>query len=205
MPIRSAEDLLIRELHSIEDAEIQAARALQKRLDEVETKDLRALLERRIDEGEHVLEDVRKSLEKLDGGRGSPNKAARGLLEETEKEEKEAESQELKSAIIIAGAQKLEHYCIASWGAVKAIAHELEEEELEQAMERALEEGYRWDREMTELAEGAINPSAASAEEDDEDEEDEEEEEASRKSGGSKGGSSRGKQKGRQPKGRSAR
>ncbi|MBY6241628.1 ferritin-like domain-containing protein [Methylosinus sp. Sm6] len=165
MPIRSTRQLLVHELQSIQDAEAQAAKALQSHLEEVEDEELCELLERRLKEGEQVRRDVRASLEKLDGkGRGAQNKAARGLIAEAEETAEEVEAQEMKEAVIIAGAQKLEHYCIAAWGTVKAIANELKEEELTKAMQRALDEGYRWDEQMSELAEGAINPAAIESE-----------------------------------------
>ncbi|HEY8262363.1 MAG TPA: DUF892 family protein [Methylosinus sp.] len=171
MPIQSAQDLLIHELQSIQDAEGQAARALKAHLKEAEDEELCELLERRMKEGEHVLKDVRKCLDKLDGkGRGIKNKAARGLIEEAEETAESVTSPEMKDAVIIAGAQKLEHYCIAAWGTVKAIAGELAEEELAQAMQRALDEGYRWDEDMSELAEGSINPTAIESEGEEQDE-----------------------------------
>lgn len=49
---------------------------------------------------------------------------------------------------------------IDSAGTVKAQAKEIGEEELARAMQQAVEEGYRLDREMTELAEGGVNPEA---------------------------------------------
>jgi ferritin-like metal-binding protein YciE len=73
---------------------------------------------------------------------------------------KEIQDPEMKQAAVIAGAQKLEHYCIAAWGTVKAMASECGEKELAQSMERALKEGYEWDQKMTELAESRINPAA---------------------------------------------
>ncbi len=165
MPIQSAQNLLIHELQSICSAEMQAARALQARLEDVEDGELSEMLERRLQEGERVLQDVKASLKRLDGGsREIENKAARGLIEEAEETAEEVASQEMKEAVIIAGVQKLEHYCIAAWGTVKAMATELGDEELAQAMQRALEEGYRWDEEMSDLAEGTINPTAIETE-----------------------------------------
>jgi hypothetical protein len=51
---------------------------------------------------------------------------------------------------------------------VKAIALELGQEELVDGMQKALDEGYAWDREMTELAEEGINPIAMEEGEEDE-------------------------------------
>lgn len=165
MPIQSAQNLLVHELQSICSAEMQAARALQAQLEDVDDEELSEMLERRLQEGERVLQDVQASLKRLDGASSKiQNKAAQGLIEEAEEIAEEVTSQEMKEAVIIAGAQKLEHYCIAAWGTVKAMATELGDEELAQAMQRALEEGYRWDEEMSDLAEGSINPTAIEAE-----------------------------------------
>jgi ferritin-like metal-binding protein YciE len=160
MPIETTQQLLVHELQSIQDAETLAAKAIEAQLQEVEDDDLSDLLERRLKAGEQVLRDIRKSLQKFDGKGRVENKAARGLIEESEETAKEVSSAEMKDAVIIAGAQKLEHYCIAAWGTVKAIAGELQEEDLAKAMQRALDEGHRWDEEMSELAESAINPAA---------------------------------------------
>ncbi|ATQ67502.1 MULTISPECIES: YciE/YciF ferroxidase family protein [Methylosinus] len=165
MPIETTQQLLVHELQSIQDAETLAAKAIQAQLEEIEDDDLSNLLERRLKAGEQVMRDIRKSLQKLDGKGRVENKAARGLIEECEETAEEVSSQEMKDAVIIAGAQKLEHYCIAAWGTVKAIAGELREEELAKAMQHALDEGHRWDEEMSELAEGAINPAAMKSEE----------------------------------------
>lgn len=161
MSIQSSQELLVFELQDIQDAETQASQALQGQMEQVENPQLRKLLERRLQEGERILGDVRKGLEKLGGGgRGQQNAAARGLIQEAEKLLKQVQAPEMKQAVMISGVQKLEHYCIAAWGTVKAIAGEMGEQELAQAMQRAVDEGYRWDREMTELAEGRVNPSA---------------------------------------------
>jgi ferritin-like metal-binding protein YciE len=178
MPIQSAEDLLVHELHDIEDAEKQASQALERMIEEVENEQLRTMLERRMQEGERVLEAVQSGLQKLNGkSRGTRNEAARGLIQGAEKLLKEVKTPEMKQAVMIAGTQKLEHYCIAAWGTVKAIAREVGEEELVDAMQEALDEGYSWDSEMTELAEGGINPEAIMSGEMDEEEEGEEGEE----------------------------
>jgi ferritin-like metal-binding protein YciE len=161
MPIQSPQELLVHELHDIEDAETQAAQALQKHMKEVQNDELREMLEERLKQGETLLEDVRQCLEKLNGkSKGTRNSAARGLIEEAEKLAKEVKSTEMKQAVIIAGAQKLEHYCIAAWGTVKAIANEVGQQELGEIMQRAVDEGYRWDEEMTRIAESRINPEA---------------------------------------------
>lgn len=188
MSIQSPQDLLAYELHAIQDAEQQAIGAMQRITEQAEDDQVVALIEQRLEQGKFVLQEVERGLKKLDGGMTAPqNAAARGLIQDTEKLMKEAETPELKQAVAIAGLQKLEHYCIAAWGTVKALASETGEEQLAKAMRRAVDEGYEWDRELSELAEGEVNPAALDAAEmNDADEE----EGASKKRGGAKAQSS---------------
>ena len=72
-------------------------------------------------------------------------------------------------AFVLAAVQKTEHYCIAAWGTAAALARLLDEDEIVQTMEQALDEGKRLDSEMTKLAEEEINPRML-----DEDEQDDE-------------------------------
>jgi ferritin-like metal-binding protein YciE len=135
------------------------------RLKDVEDEELCEILERRLQEGEGVPQDVKASLNRLDGGsREIRNKAAQRLIEEPEETAEEVTSQEMNEAAIIAGAQKLEHYSVTAWGTVKAMATELGDEELAQAMQRALKESYRWDEEMSDPAERIVNPTAIESE-----------------------------------------
>lgn len=206
MPIQSPEQLLLHELHGIEDAESQASRVLESQMEEVENPQLQKLIERRLQQGERLMKEVQKSLEKLNGQSGArENMAARGLIEDSERLLQEIEAPEMKEAVLIASVQKLEHYCIAVWGTVKAMAQEMGEQDLAKIMQRALDEGYRLDEELTKLAESRVNPSAmeSAAEEDEEEdeededleEEEEEEEEGSGSQQAQKSGGSQASQK----------
>ena len=164
MTVNTPIEFLALELSHIRDAEQQASESLRKIAGEAESKELQQMLERRLEQGERILEDVEQALEKLDGQSGSArNAAARGIIQENERMLREVKSPQMKQAVAIAGVQKLEHYCIAAWGTVKALAKEAGEEQIARAMEKAVDEGYRYDREMTELAEGRVNPEALQA------------------------------------------
>jgi len=132
------------------------------------------LIDRRMDEIERILRAVEDSLGELDApdADAGGNAAARGLIEQTRRLLDRIDSPEMKQAAMIAGAQKLEHYCIAAWGTARALASELGQDDLAEAMERAVEEGYRWDEELSAVAEGRINPEAIEADLEDEEEDD---------------------------------
>jgi ferritin-like metal-binding protein YciE len=177
MSIQSPQELLLHELHGIEDAESEASQALEEQMEEVENSKLRKLLERRLKQGERLQKEIKRNLQKLNGeSEGRENEAARGLIRDSLRLLQEVETPEMKEAVLIAGVQKLEHYCIAVWGTVRAMAEELGVDDLVQTMERAVEEGYELDEELTKLAEARINPSALEAGEGSDDEEEEEEE-----------------------------
>ena len=159
--IQTPQDLLVYALQEIQDAETQASQALQNQIQLVENEELGKLLERRLEQGGRLLRDVSQGLEALGGqGRGDPNTAARGLIEQAERVVQLAQTPELKQVALIAGVQKLEHYCIAAWGTVRSLANEVGQQDLARAMQRALDEGYALDRELSNLAEGRVNPTA---------------------------------------------
>jgi ferritin-like metal-binding protein YciE len=66
-------------------------------------------------------------------------------------------------AALLAGVQKLEHYCIAAWGTAKSMGELLGQKEVVRAMDRALEEGKKLDADLTRLAEEEINPAMLQA------------------------------------------
>jgi ferritin-like metal-binding protein YciE len=82
------------------------------------------------------------------------------LIEQAERVVQLARTPELKQVALIAGVQKLEHYSIAAWGTVRSLANEVGQQDLARAMQRALDEGYALDRELSNLAEGRVNPTA---------------------------------------------
>jgi len=163
MAINSPRELMAMELQHIQDAETEAARALNDLQGQVQNPELKKMLQRRLQEGEEVLRGVRECLTKFDGQRqagDTQNKAARGIIEEGRTFLREVQPPELKEAIAIGSIQALEHYCIATWGTVRALADEMGEQQVAQVMERALERGKELDARLSDLAESRVNPRA---------------------------------------------
>ncbi|RAI43791.1 ferritin-like domain-containing protein [Rhodoplanes roseus] len=169
--IQSPEELLSHQLFSIRDAESQASKAIERYLEHIETDDLRELLALRLAQGKTIVQNVEKGMKQIAvKPRSKQNAAARGLIEQTEALLGEVESIDMKEAAVIAGVQELEHYCIAVWGTVRALAGEVGEDDLAGAMQRAVEEGYALDEQLSAIAEGEINPSAMAEESEDDEE-----------------------------------
>jgi len=164
-----AQELLVLELQQIHSAESQLSRALPRLSKAAQSQALRECLDERLEEGERVLKEVESALDELDESPGRRrNVAAEGLISDVREHVQEIEPGPALDAVLIAGIQKTEHYCIAAWGTARSLAGALEETTTVQAMTRALEEGAPFDEKLTKLAEEEITPALLSAEESDE-------------------------------------
>jgi ferritin-like metal-binding protein YciE len=82
-------------------------------------------------------------------------KEAEELIEETE------EGTEVRDAALIAAAQKVEHYEIATYGTLKTLAGHLGLKDAQQLLMQTLEEEKQTDSLLTEIAESYVNEAAA--------------------------------------------
>lgn len=187
MPVpRGPEDILTTELKEIYSAERQLMRAIPKLTRRVSHPKLKEMLERRREQGEQLIEELDAAFEEMEVTKSRPkNVAAEGLLEDINEHLEEIKDEKLLDPVLLASMQKVEHYCIAAWGTAKSMGRLLGEERVIQAMERVLDEGKRFDEELTQIAESEVNPAMLASEE-----EGEEEEGGGGKSRGKGGGSS---------------
>jgi ferritin-like metal-binding protein YciE len=184
-----ANELLVLELQQIHSAESQLSRALPRLSKSAQSQALRDLLDERLEEGERVLKEVESALDDLDESPGRrKNVAAEGLIADLREHAQEIENGPALDAVLIAGIQKTEHYCIAAWGTARSLARAVEEKTTLQAMERALKVGGPFDEKLTQLAEEEITPALVSGESGEEESEDDEDEAASGNGGSRKRG-----------------
>ncbi|HEY5755561.1 MAG TPA: DUF892 family protein, partial [Steroidobacter sp.] len=154
-----ARELLVRELQEIHNAESQLARVVPRFVKAAEAEMLKAYLHRRLETGSQLSEDLDSAFEALDRDPGrKKNGAVEGLLNDLRTRLQEIAAGSARDAVLIAGAQKIEHYCVAAWGTARALAQALGIHPVTESMSRALDEGRDLDRHLTELAEGEILP-----------------------------------------------
>jgi ferritin-like metal-binding protein YciE len=147
-------ETLIDELRDVLDAEKQLLKALPKMAKAAEHEDLKAAFEQHIEETEGQVERLNQVFELLgETARGKKCKAMEGLVEEASELIEEEEG----DAALICGAQKAEHYEIATYGSLAAWAKLLGEEEAAELLGETLEEEKATDEKLTELAETVIN------------------------------------------------
>lgn len=107
----------------------------------------------------------RSFLSKLFGGPGVHKcKGTEGLIREGEHMMKEDMDPQVMDAVIIACAQKIEHYEICGYGTARAYARELKLNPVERLLADTLSEEYAADDRLTQLAvQGGVNRKAENA------------------------------------------
>ncbi len=161
--IDSLETLLEEELKDIYSAEKQLVKALPKMAKTATSEDLRNAFEEHLEVTKgHVnrLEEVFQALGKT--AKAKTCKAMQGLLEEGKEIMEEDAEDSVMDAGLIAAAQKVEHYEIASYGTVRTWARLCGQEEAAELLQETLDEEGEADKKLTELAEALINPEAES-------------------------------------------
>ncbi len=157
----SLSTLLEEELKDIYSAEKQLLKALPKMAKKATSAELRAALEEHLEvtKGQvNRLEQVFEAMGKT--AKAKTCKAMQGLLEEGKEIMEEDADDAVMDAGIIAAAQKVEHYEIASYGTVRTWARLCGQEEAANLLQETLDEEGEADSKLTELAESIVNPEA---------------------------------------------
>ena len=158
----SLEDLLKDEIKDIYDAEKQLTKALPKLIKTATAKDLKTALTNHLAETkEHVvrLERVFKLMQMP--VRGKKCEGMQHLIAEGSEMIAECEEDATRDALIIAAAQKCEHYEIASYGTIRVWANLLKRTNVGSLFEATLEEEKSADLKLTNIAESFVNEEAA--------------------------------------------
>jgi ferritin-like metal-binding protein YciE len=82
------------------------------------------------------------------------------LINETEKMMSMVKGDDLRDAASIASAQKVEHYEIAAYGMIAALAGQLDLRDDQEVLHKSLEEEKEADAKLTELAKSEVNQAA---------------------------------------------
>ena len=159
--LASLDDLLVHELQDIYHAEGQILKALPKMAKAATHPDLKQAFE----EHRHQTEGQVRRLEQAFKLLGVPAKGRKcegmaGLLEEGRKVMEEDAEAPVMDAALIATAQKVEHYEIASYGCVCTYAEMLGYDQVHELLGQNLDEEETTDQKLTALAENVINPEA---------------------------------------------
>src|SRR3954453_19488767 len=157
----SLKELLQEELKDIYSAEKQLLKALPKMAKQASSEELRSALEEHLEVTQQQVERLEEVFEALGKpAKAKTCKAMQGLIEEATEIMEEDATDAVLDAGIIAAAQKVEHYEIASYGTVRTWARLCGEEEAASLLQETLDEEGEADKRLTQLAESFVNPEA---------------------------------------------
>jgi len=164
MPIKTLEDLFIHELSDIYSAEKQMSKALPRLARASTNPDLAAAFETHLEETQGQIERIDQVVDIL-GIRLKRIKCAamEGLVEEGKEVIDSVEKGPVRDAALIGGAQKVEHYEIASYGTVAALAKELGYKDALPFLLATLEEEKATDEKLTLIAKTGKTAAAVKA------------------------------------------
>jgi len=169
--ISTLEDAYIEQLRDLYNAENQLVKALPKMAKAAHSEELKnGFLEHLEQTKGHVsrLEQIFEELDEKPSGKKC--QAMAGLVEEGAETIDEDAVPAVKDALLIAAAQRVEHYEIAGYGTVKTFAQILGHDEAAKLLEETLQEEVETDEKLTEASQ-AIDAEANEGGEEEEEEE----------------------------------
>lgn len=155
--------LYIKELRLLLSAEERIVRGLPRILETAIDTQLKQGLHSHLKETEIHIKRLRDILAQIAGeAEPLPCKAMGALIDEAEDIMQDASHAAVRDAALIASAQRIEHYEIAAYGAVRHFAQVLGRESDAETLDQTLQEEGHADHLLTTIAE-RVNPAAKEA------------------------------------------
>lgn len=168
MKLRTLEDLFVDELKDIYDAERRITKALPKMVKAASSEELSSAFEEHLQQTEEHIARLDRIFEIMDKAAGRKTcQAMVGLIEEGQALMEEDATDAVMDAALIAAAQKIEHYEIATYGCLRDWAQLLENNDVARILQQTLDEEGETDKKLSEIAQ-SLNVEAAEAEDEEE-------------------------------------
>ena len=160
MAAKTLRELFVEELRDMYDGEKQLTRALTKMAKASDSEALQTAFTSHLDETEKQvtrLEQVFRSIGET--ARGKKCEGIQGIVEEG-KAAMDTLAGAVLDAALIAGAQKVEHYEIASYGTLAYFAELLGEDKAKELLGQTLDEEKAANDKLTQIAKSRVNRDA---------------------------------------------
>ena len=159
--ITTLEDLYTDMLKDLYSAEKQLVKALPKMAKAAQSPDLQKAFQNHLKQTEGHVDRIERIFSDMEGSpRGKKCAAMEGLVEEGSELLQEDIEPNVLDAGLIAAAQKVEHYEIASYGTVRAWAERLGKNRAVQLLQQTLDEESAANEKLTQIAESQANVEA---------------------------------------------
>lgn len=160
----SLQSLLENELKDLYSAENQLVKALPKMAKNASNPKLKQAFTSHLAETEKHVERLEKIAELIDAKlTGKKCHAMEGLIDEGKEIMSEDGEEAVLDAALIGAAQRVEHYEIAAYGTVRAIAEQLGKKDVVRLLQQTLDEEGATDKKLTAIAEGEVLSEALAA------------------------------------------
>jgi len=162
MKLESLRDAYMDQLRDAYDVEEQLVKALPRMMKACGSPELKSALEEHLEQTKTQVQRLERVFESM-GHEAKAKKCVglRGILDEGEDIMDEDGEFAVRDALLIAGAQKVEHYEIAMYGTLCTWAEQLGDRTAVELLKETLEEEKMADKKLTQIAESSINPQAA--------------------------------------------
>ncbi|WP_247162346.1 ferritin-like domain-containing protein [Escherichia coli] len=162
MNMKTIEDVFIHLLSDTYSAEKQLTRALAKLARATSNEKLSQAFHEHLEETHGQIERIDQVVESESNLKIKRMKcvAMEGLIEEANEVIESTEKNEVRDAALIAAAQKVEHYEIASYGTLATLAEQLGYRKAAKLLKETLEEEKATDIKLTDLALNNVNKKA---------------------------------------------
>ena len=156
--------LMVEQLRDAYSAEKQGLRAMPRVAKKVTSQALKEAFQMHAEQTEHQVERLEQALEKLGARPGRKVcEGMRGLIEEAQSELEDHDKGPVLDAVIVGAQQRMEHYEIAAYGTIAALAKAAGQQEIADLMSQTLQEEKQADEKLSQLAESELNPAAIQA------------------------------------------
>lgn len=158
----SLETLFVEQLKDLYNAESQIIGALPEMVQAADSPQLKSAFEQHLDAArrqkqrlEQVFQEIGQIPEE------SKSEGIAGILEEGQILAQAKGRPEVKDAALIAAAQHVEHYEMASYGTLREFAERLGRPQVARLLQQTLDEDKSTDKQLSRLAESEVNAQAA--------------------------------------------
>lgn len=155
-------ELYINELRDLYSAETQLVEALPKMAAAATAPELKQAFNSHLTETKEHVHRLEQILQKLsEKPKGETCEAMKGLIKEGEGYVKAGGDDDVRDAGLIGAAQRVEHYEIAGYGTVRALAQRIGDDYAVEILQKTLDEEGAADKKLTAIAESTVNANAA--------------------------------------------
>ena len=163
MKLENLQQLFVKELRDLYDAEDQITQALPKLIDAAHHPELKSALQEHLQITRQQISRLDQIFQKLNQkATGETCKGMKGVIKEGDEIVSAGGDPSTVDAGIISAAQRVEHYEMAGYGTVRTYAELLGQTEIARPLQQTLNEEGEADKKLTQLANG-INVEAKAA------------------------------------------